>query len=43
MYQLDVEIRKVISEISDDTLLLVMGDHGMTEDGNHGVFYFPKM
>jgi len=25
-----------MSAISDDTLLLVMGDHGMTRSGDHG-------
>lgn len=34
--QLDQAIRSVVSKITDDTLLLVMSDHGMTIDGDHG-------
>lgn len=34
--QLDQVIRSVVSKISEDTLLLVMSDHGMTIDGDHG-------
>lgn len=40
MLQLDTELKKVMEAIDTNTLLLVMGDHGMTEDGNHGVFKF---
>ncbi|XP_061391241.1 GPI ethanolamine phosphate transferase 3 [Musca vetustissima] len=29
-------IRNVVSQMSDDTTLLVMGDHGMTISGDHG-------
>jgi len=29
-------IEKVIEDIDDDTLLIVFGDHGMTEEGDHG-------
>lgn len=28
--------RNVFSRVDNDTLVLVLGDHGMTEDGNHG-------
>lgn len=34
--QVDTFIRKIIEKLDDDTLLLVFGDHGMTDDGNHG-------
>eukprot|EP00501_MAST-03F_sp_TOSAG23-6_P000670 GSMAST32.ASY1.ANO1.697.1 assembled CDS len=34
--QMDDIIRSVVIEMEDDTLLVVMGDHGMTSDGNHG-------
>ena len=26
----------IINEMDDETTLLVFGDHGMTDDGNHG-------
>ncbi|CAE7900461.1 PIGO, partial [Symbiodinium sp. KB8] len=29
-------LREVMAAIAEDTLLVVMGDHGMTMDGNHG-------
>jgi GPI ethanolamine phosphate transferase 3 subunit O len=29
-------IRKVIDKMDNKTTLLVFGDHGMTDDGNHG-------
>ena len=29
-------IEKVISKVSDDTIVFVMGDHGMTQSGDHG-------
>ena len=29
-------IAEIIGRIENDTLLVVMGDHGMTDDGNHG-------
>ena len=29
-------IQKVISKMDNSTILFVMGDHGMSEDGNHG-------
>ena len=29
-------IKEIISRMSEDTTLLVFGDHGMTDDGNHG-------
>lgn len=28
--------RKVFSSVDDETVVFVLGDHGMTEDGNHG-------
>lgn len=34
--QLDQVIRDVMDKISDDTLLVVFGDHGMDSTGNHG-------
>lgn len=37
MSELDAVLKKVIEKVDEDTMLLVMGDHGMTEDGNHGV------
>lgn len=29
-------IQDVITRMDDSTTLIVFGDHGMTEDGNHG-------
>ncbi|XP_077989411.1 GPI ethanolamine phosphate transferase 3, catalytic subunit-like [Glandiceps talaboti] len=34
--QMDQVIRSVLEHMSNDTLLLVMGDHGMTVTGDHG-------
>ncbi|KAF2016563.1 hypothetical protein BU24DRAFT_422925 [Aaosphaeria arxii CBS 175.79] len=34
--QMDETIRKMIANIDDDTLLVVMGDHGMDSKGDHG-------
>lgn len=34
--QMDDLIANVTKIISDDTLLIVMGDHGMTVNGDHG-------
>ena len=34
--QMDGVIRKMIQELDDTTLLVVMGDHGMDVQGNHG-------
>ncbi|KAM4533168.1 GPI ethanolamine phosphate transferase 3 [Fundulus diaphanus] len=34
--QMDGVIRSVIDRLQDDTLLVVMGDHGMTDTGDHG-------
>jgi phosphatidylinositol glycan class O len=34
--QVDGVIRRLMEEIDEETLLLVFGDHGMTDDGNHG-------
>lgn len=36
LMQLDEVIRSVVSKLSEDTLLVVMSDHGMTIDGDHG-------
>lgn len=33
---MDAELRRVVDALPPDTLLVVMGDHGMTPDGNHG-------
>lgn len=34
--QMDGVIRSVIDRLENDTLLVVMGDHGMTDTGDHG-------
>ncbi|XP_068613713.1 GPI ethanolamine phosphate transferase 3-like [Brachionichthys hirsutus] len=34
--QMDGVIRSVIDRVENDTLLVVMGDHGMTDSGDHG-------
>lgn len=34
--QMNEVLKQLKSSIDEDTLLLVFGDHGMTEDGNHG-------
>ncbi|XP_053332259.1 GPI ethanolamine phosphate transferase 3 isoform X1 [Clarias gariepinus] len=34
--QMDGVIRSVIKRLQSDTLLVVMGDHGMTDTGDHG-------
>ncbi|XP_028319094.1 GPI ethanolamine phosphate transferase 3 [Gouania willdenowi] len=34
--QMDGVIRSVIERLQNDTLLVVMGDHGMTDSGDHG-------
>ncbi|XP_041825185.1 GPI ethanolamine phosphate transferase 3 [Melanotaenia boesemani] len=34
--QMDEVIRSVIDRLQNDTLLVVMGDHGMTDTGDHG-------
>ncbi|KAI1905176.1 hypothetical protein AGOR_G00013440 [Albula goreensis] len=34
--QMDGVIRSVIGRLENDTLLVVMGDHGMTDTGDHG-------
>ncbi|XP_060764471.1 GPI ethanolamine phosphate transferase 3 isoform X2 [Neoarius graeffei] len=34
--QMDGVIRSVIKRLQNDTLLVVMGDHGMTDTGDHG-------
>lgn len=34
--QMDAVFRRMIQEIDDDTLLVVMGDHGMDAKGDHG-------
>lgn len=36
LLQLNDIIEKVMRQISDDTLLVVFGDHGMDKTGNHG-------
>lgn len=36
MAQLSEDIDAVAEELPPDTLMIVIGDHGMTEDGNHG-------
>lgn len=34
--QMDQVLRKVVDELDDDTLLVVLGDHGMNPKGDHG-------
>uniref|UniRef100_A0A3Q4BZC2 GPI ethanolamine phosphate transferase 3, catalytic subunit n=1 Tax=Mola mola TaxID=94237 RepID=A0A3Q4BZC2_MOLML len=34
--QMDGVIRSVMARLQNDTLLVVMGDHGMTDSGDHG-------
>nr|XP_018670604.1 GPI ethanolamine phosphate transferase 3-like isoform X2 [Ciona intestinalis] len=34
--QMDEMLRLVVERMDDETLLLVMGDHGMTQTGDHG-------
>ena len=34
--QMDAMLRKVVAALDDDTLLVVMGDHGMDPKGDHG-------
>ena len=36
LQQMDAFIKKLAGEIDDDTLLVVMGDHGMDSKGDHG-------
>ncbi|KAH9900406.1 hypothetical protein F4778DRAFT_738835 [Xylariomycetidae sp. FL2044] len=36
LQQMDTFIRQLTNEIDDDTLLVVMGDHGMDGKGDHG-------
>ncbi|KAI1085641.1 hypothetical protein F5B20DRAFT_519165 [Whalleya microplaca] len=36
LQQMDIFIRDLAEEIDDDTLLVVMGDHGMDGKGDHG-------
>jgi phosphatidylinositol glycan class O len=35
--QMNEAVARIIALIDDETILFVLGDHGMTEDGNHGV------
>ncbi|CAH1797316.1 unnamed protein product, partial [Owenia fusiformis] len=34
--QMDEMIRSVVAELDEDTILFVLGDHGMTRTGDHG-------
>ncbi|CCF46521.1 GPI ethanolamine phosphate transferase [Colletotrichum higginsianum] len=36
LQQMDTFIRDLVAQIDDDTLLVVMGDHGMDAKGDHG-------
>ncbi|XP_061658133.1 GPI ethanolamine phosphate transferase 3 isoform X2 [Syngnathoides biaculeatus] len=36
LIQMDGVVRSVIEHVQNDTLLVVMGDHGMTDTGDHG-------
>lgn len=41
--EVDSFIRKIIEKMDDQTLFLVFGDHGMTDDGNHGGTSFKEV
>lgn len=32
----DKHLEEVFEKLDDNTTILVFGDHGLTEDGNHG-------
>ena len=34
--QMNLLIQNIVKAMDDDSLLLVMGDHGMTKSGDHG-------
>ena len=34
--EMDKALQEVVEVLGNDTLLVLMGDHGMTDDGNHG-------
>ncbi|EKM76323.1 hypothetical protein AGABI1DRAFT_131414 [Agaricus bisporus var. burnettii JB137-S8] len=34
--QMDIALRRVVDLLDDDTLLIVLGDHGMDKTGDHG-------
>ena len=36
LQRMDHVLKKVVDSMDNDTLLLLFGDHGMTDDGNHG-------
>ncbi|KAI5120988.1 hypothetical protein M0805_000449 [Coniferiporia weirii] len=36
LLQMDSVLRRVVDLLEDDTLLVVLGDHGMDREGNHG-------
>ena len=36
LQQMDTVLREVVARLADDTLLVVMGDHGMDGKGDHG-------
>lgn len=36
LQRMDTILKKTIDNMDNDTLLLLFGDHGMTDDGNHG-------
>ncbi|KRY76462.1 GPI ethanolamine phosphate transferase 3, partial [Trichinella pseudospiralis] len=36
LHQMDIVIRNVTKMMPDDTILFVFGDHGMTQNGDHG-------
>ncbi|KAL1243318.1 GPI ethanolamine phosphate transferase [Trichinella spiralis] len=36
LHQMDIVIRNVTKVMPDDTILFVFGDHGMTQNGDHG-------
>lgn len=36
LVEMDLALRRIIAMMDDDTQLIVMGDHGMTDNGDHG-------
>lgn len=34
---MDNVLQKVVENLPDDSLLFVFGDHGMTDEGEHGI------
>ena len=36
LQEMDTVIRNIVQESSEEALIVIMGDHGMTEEGDHG-------